>query len=185
MASGTAVILALAFAAQSPPSAMEAKRLALFDLPALAKKLHLPVDAIIADVGAGEGLLALEFAKLAPKGKVIATELRPELLATLNARAKKENLTHIETRVVTEDEPGLAAKSVDLIVLSQVDHYFKDRAHYLKLLRAALKDRGRVVIINYEKYRAGAIGDADAAGFRVLEAWTPARPYYTAILEAR
>lgn len=179
----TVLIFAAAFTAQA--ATLETKRIALFELPGLIKKLELPEDAIIADLGAGDGAVALALAALVPKGRVIATELRADLLARLEARAKNEHRTNLETRLVGEDEPGLAERSVDLIVLCQVDHYFADRARMLKKLRAALKPSGRLVIINYEKYRAAAIADANTAGLHTREIWTPARPYYTAVLEAR
>ena len=84
----------------------------------------------------------------APRGRVIATDVRGDYLAVLSRRAAGAGRRNIVTRRVSRDDPGLAPRSVDLVVLCQVDHLLDDRARYLAALERALRPNGRIVLIN-------------------------------------
>jgi SAM-dependent methyltransferase len=158
------------------------RRLPLLDLPALFRRLELPPNAVIADVGAGPGLLTLAFAREVPKGKVIATDIRRDLLDILISRAAAERIDNIETLLVSADQPGLAPRSADVIILCQVDHYLPDRRQYFRALAGVLRPGGRIVLLNYRQYRDQALEDAKASSLHILDEWRPSRPFYATIL---
>jgi len=148
----------------------------------LIARLHLSAAARIADIGAGPGFLTLPLARAVPRGRVIATDLRPDYLAALAARAAQAGLTNIERRVVTATRTGLDPGSVDVAILCQVDHYLEDRAAYLAALAPALRQGGRMVLINYARFRDPALAAAKQVGLRVIDAWAPSPPFFMLVL---
>ncbi len=51
--------------------------------------LDLKPDSILADIGAGSGYYTFRIAPLVPKGKVVAVDIQPEMIAFLEAREKE------------------------------------------------------------------------------------------------
>jgi SAM-dependent methyltransferase len=106
----------------------------------------------VADVGAGVGYFSIRLAKrVGPTGKVYANDVQPEMLALLKQRAAKANVTNIVPVLGTESDPKLPAKSMDLILLVDVYHEFSQPQAMLQKLRQALKDDGRLVILEFRK----------------------------------
>jgi tRNA A58 N-methylase Trm61 len=148
----------------------------------MVARLELRPDAVVADVGAGPGFLTLPLARAVPRGSVIATDIRADYLAVATERAAAAGLRNVRTRVVPRDHPGLAPRSVDVIVLCQVDHYLKDRAAYFAELTAALRPGGRIILVNYERNREAALAAARKVGWRIVEEWQPSPPFFLVIL---
>jgi ubiquinone/menaquinone biosynthesis C-methylase UbiE len=106
----------------------------------------------VADVGAGVGYFSIRLAKrVGPTGKVYANDVQPEMLAMLKQRAAKAKVTNIVPVLGTESDPKLPAKSMDLILLVDVYHEFSQPQAMLQKLRQALKDDGRLVILEFRK----------------------------------
>jgi ubiquinone/menaquinone biosynthesis C-methylase UbiE len=148
----------------------------------LVAQLHLAPDAVVADVGAGVGFLTLELAHAVPRGRVIATDIRADYLAVNERRAKQAGIANLETRVVPADRPALPDHSVDVALLCQVDHALRDRAGYFAALVPALRPGGRIVLVNYARYREPDLEAARAAGLRVVDQWTPSPPFFMVAL---
>jgi ubiquinone/menaquinone biosynthesis C-methylase UbiE len=149
---------------------------------ALVERLHLRKGARVADVGAGPGFLTLPLARAVPRGVVIATDVRADYLATTAERARVAGLTNVKTRVVDPHGTGLEPRSLDLIVLCQVDHYLADRESYFAELARALEPDGRVVLVNYARYRDADLRAANALGWKQLDAWAPSPPFFVLVL---
>jgi ubiquinone/menaquinone biosynthesis C-methylase UbiE len=150
---------------------------------ALVEHLGLRPDAVVADIGAGPGLLTLPLARAVPAGRVIATDINQSYLRVLERRAQVEGLRQVETRRVTPDTPGLADGSVDLVLLCQVDHVLRDRVRYLGQLMRALRPGGRIVIVHHTAHRRGAEALARAAGLVVVDSWAPSPDFFMLALE--
>ncbi len=131
--------------------------------------LGLEPGMVVADVGAGTGLLTVHLARaVAPGGKVVATDVDGAVLDMLESRVTDAGLTAVvERRVVAGDVPGLEAGAYDAILLSEVDHYFTDRVAWLRAAIPALKPGGRIVITNRTYHRAPAFDAAQAAGLHL------------------
>jgi precorrin-6B methylase 2 len=131
--------------------------------------LGLQPGMVVADVGAGTGLMTLHLARaVAPGGKVVATDVDGAVLDMLQARVDAAGLAKIvERRVVAGDTPGLERGAYDAILLAQVDHLFSDRVAWLRAAIPALKPGGRLVIENRIYNRAGAMEAARAAGLHL------------------
>lgn len=104
-------------------------------------------DLVVADVGAGTGYFSLRFARALARGKVVAVDLERTLLDHLAARAAKDGLTNVETRVGAPDDPGLAG--VDVVFVCDTYHHIAERTAYFTKAAAALAPGGRVVIVDF------------------------------------
>lgn len=136
----------------------------------LMRALGLKPGMTVADVGAGTGLLTVHIARAVfPGGHVVATDINPSVLAYLGARMEAAGFdTVVEPRVVQPTDPGLEAGRYDLILLSQVDHYFDDRVAWLTKAAPALKPTGRLAINNRMQHRAAALAAAQSVGLTLV-----------------
>ena len=112
--------------------------------------LGIQPGMVVADIGAGTGYFALRLARRVGKqGKVIATDVQPEMIATLHGRASAAGLDNVDVRVVTDTDAKLPAAQVDLALLVDVYHELGDPAATMKQVRTALKPTGRLVLVEY------------------------------------
>jgi 2-polyprenyl-3-methyl-5-hydroxy-6-metoxy-1,4-benzoquinol methylase len=106
----------------------------------------------VADVGAGVGYFSLRIAKrVGSTGKVYANDVQPEMLTMLKQRAMKAKVTNVVPVLGTESDPQLPAKSMDVILLVDVYHELSQPQLMLQKLRQALKDDGRLVLLEFRK----------------------------------
>ena len=136
----------------------------------IIRALGLQPGMVVADIGAGTGLLTGHLAQaVSPGGHVVATDIDPAVLEYLTSRMAAGGYDHVvEAKVVAPDEPGLEAGRFDAINLAQVDHYFDDRAAWLKKAAPALKPGGKLAISNRQVHRNAAVAAAQGAGFRLV-----------------
>ena len=136
----------------------------------IIRALGLRPGMVVADVGAGTGLLTAHLAKaVSPGGKVVATDIDAAVLDYLTSRMAAGGYAHVvEARVVDPAKPGLEPNTYDAINLAQVDHYFDDRVTWLREAAPALKPGGKIAISNRQVHRNAAVAAAEAAGFRLV-----------------
>lgn len=104
--------------------------------------------AVVADVGAGGGFLTVRLARaVGPDGRVIAVDRDKAVIARLQARVQQEALTNVEVVEGSEDDPHLAAESLDAVVILNAYHEMQAYQAMLRQLRRALKSNGRLVIV--------------------------------------
>jgi ubiquinone/menaquinone biosynthesis C-methylase UbiE len=114
-------------------------------------RLELKAGDVVADIGAGTGAFAVPFAKaVAPSGKVLAVNIWPGLLDYINEKARKEDVTNLQTILAKLDDPKLPKNQVDVAFFHDVLHNMNDRQAYLEVLASYLKPSGRVAIIEQE-----------------------------------
>jgi ubiquinone/menaquinone biosynthesis C-methylase UbiE len=115
-------------------------------------KLGLKPGMVVADVGAGVGYFTVRLAKRVGKtGKVYAADVQPEMLTTLKKRAAEAKLTNIQPILSSESDPRLPAKCCDVILMVDVYHELSRPQVMLQKMRQALKDDGRLVLLEYRK----------------------------------
>ena len=105
---------------------------------------------VVADVGAGTGFHAFRMAPLVgPKGKVLAVDVQPEMVALIDARAKKEKVANVVTVACTESDPKLPAGEIDLVLMVDVYHELAFPHEVAAKLVAALKPGGRIAFVEF------------------------------------
>lgn len=127
-----------------------------FDNP-LRKLVHDPQKILspfvkpgntVLDVGCGMGYFSLGLAKLVgEKGKVIAVDLQPEMLAGLSKRAKTAGLEdRIHPQLCTPDQIGVT-QPVDFALAFWMVHEVGQREEFLREIYSLVKPGGQFLIV--------------------------------------
>jgi FkbM family methyltransferase len=111
--------------------------------------MGLRPDHVVADIGAGTGYFSFRIARLVPQGKVLATDIQPEMLAIMEQRKRELSVDNVETVLGRIDDPGLAPESVDMVLLVDAYHEFSHPWEMMNGINQALKPGGRLVLIEY------------------------------------
>lgn len=139
--------------------------------------LRILPPLVVADLGAGEGLLSELLARRCKR--VIAVDNSEKIVAFGAAKAKKNGLKNLEFRLGDLQNPPIEAGSVDLVILSQALHHAEDPGAALVSAARLLKPRGQILILdllkhNFEKarelYGDRWLGFAECDLYRWLEA---------------
>jgi FkbM family methyltransferase len=116
----------------------------------LLSRLQLKAGMMVADVGAGTGYYARRIAKIvAPKGKVYAVDVQPEMIAMLTERAQLSGITNLVPVLATVKSTQLKPNSIDLALMVDVYHELEFPFEVLASIVTALKPGGRLVFVEY------------------------------------
>jgi SAM-dependent methyltransferase len=112
--------------------------------------LRIPPGSVVADVGAGTGYFIAALSKgTGPSGKVLALDVEPKMVEFLARRAREQQLSNVEPRLVKPDDPGLPPRSVSRILIVNTWHHIDDRSAYARRLAAALAPGGEIWIVDF------------------------------------
>ncbi len=115
----------------------------------LVDALPLEADDVVADIGAGTGYFSFRMARRVPRGRVLAVDIQPEMLAIIEARRERGEGDNVETVLGAITDPGLPRGGVDLILLVDAYHEFSHPAEMGRAMADALAPGGRIVLIEY------------------------------------
>ena len=125
------------------------ERIESMRVPELIARLGVQKEMVIADVGAGSGVLTGPLAlATGPRGTVYASDIDQALLTHIDQRAQSSRLVNVKTVLGTFTDPKLPAP-VDLALMNDVLHHVEDRQGYLKTLASQIKRGGRLAIVDY------------------------------------
>lgn len=114
--------------------------------------LNLKGNEVVVDFGAGSGYFTFLMApRLNKGGKVLAVDIQNEMLATIQQRAQKLNVSNVELIKSTETDPNLPPNSIDLVLFVDVYHELSFPYEVMSKIRQALKPGGQVVFVEYRK----------------------------------
>lgn len=129
------------------PEREEEERLTL-----LMSALKLEEGAIVADIGAGSGVISRLLARqVGETGAVLAVDIQQEMLDALTARNRLLGFRNIDAVLGDVKDPRLPADSVDLVVMVDVYHEFEYPYEMLGAIVKALRPGGRVAFVEYRK----------------------------------
>lgn len=112
--------------------------------------LKLTSGQMVADIGAGTGYYSLRLAKrVGPQGRVLATDIQPEMIARLRINMKKADSRNIDPVVCTPTDTKLPPGTLDLALMVDVYHELANPEETMAQVRRALKPDGRLVLIEY------------------------------------
>ena len=112
--------------------------------------LRILPPVIVADLGAGEGLLSELLARRCKK--VIAVDNSEKIVEFGAAKAKKNGLKNLEFRQGDLQNPPIDANSVDLVILSQALHHAENPAAALRSAHKILKPGGQILLLDLLKH---------------------------------
>jgi len=119
--------------------------------------LRILPPIVVADLGAGEGLLSELLARRCKK--VIAVDNSEKIVAFGAAKAKKNGLKNLEFRQGDLQNPPVEANSVDLVVLSQALHHASDPAEAIRSAHNILRSGGQIMILDLLKHNFEKAGE--------------------------
>ena len=118
----------------------------------LLKSLEIEPGQVVCDFGCGNGYHSLQLAKrVGPQGVVYAVDIQPEMLEMLGERAEPRGLDNIKRVLATDDDPGLPAKTFDLVLMVDVYHELSDPPPVLATVRESLKPEGRLALVEFRE----------------------------------
>lgn len=118
----------------------------------LVRALKLKPGMIVADIGAGSGYFSFRMApRVGTKGKILAVDIQPEMLAIINERSRIKRIKNVETVLGKTDDTCLKPETVDLILLVDVYHEFDKPYEMTNSMVKSLKKGGRLVLVEYRK----------------------------------
>lgn len=112
--------------------------------------LAIAEGSTVADVGAGTGYVTLRLAqRVGSRGRVLATDLQPELLDVLRARADDAGAGNVVTIKASASDAKLPRDEVDLVLMIDVYHELSDPRATLAQVHDALRSNGHLALVEY------------------------------------
>ncbi len=117
----------------------------------LGERLGIGPGSRVADIGAGDGSLAVEIARLVgDRGEVYATELSAERRQAIVSRLAEAGSPRVRVIEASVDATNLPAGCCDAVYMRTVFHHVDDHAAFARDLRHALRPGGRVAVIDFQ-----------------------------------
>jgi len=161
----------------------------------LAELLGLKPGGRVAEIGAGDGTLAVEMARrVGPSGRVFATELGAEERDAIRERARSEGVANLEVIEAQLAATGVPDRCCDAVFMRNVYHHLTDPKAIARDIQRALVPGGTLVVIDFPptwylvpfspdgvgEERTGhgitteaALRELESAGFTRVEVITP------------
>jgi SAM-dependent methyltransferase len=111
---------------------------------AIIERLDIAEDQQHLDIACGTGEPGLTIAKLAPRGRVVLTDLAPEMLDIAARRAEAQGLGNAETTVCSADDLPFDDATFDSVSVRFGYMFFPDMARATAEFARVLKPGGRV-----------------------------------------
>ncbi|MGO4880867.1 MAG: class I SAM-dependent methyltransferase [Bryobacteraceae bacterium] len=128
----------------------------------LVQEMELKPGMTVADIGTGPGYMLPYLSEaVGPKGHVIAEDIFDDFLNAARRHATDLKLENVAFLKGTEMDPRLADGSVDVILALDSYHHYNYPEKMLAAFAQALRDDGRLVIVEYYK-RPNAMPGGDA-----------------------
>ena len=120
----------------------------------IVKQFDLEIGMKIADFGSGAGDFSIAIAQyIQPTGKVFAIDVMESAHQSLRSKYKIQGITNIElilTNLETDSGSTLPKESVDRVMIHNILFQVNDKKHLLKEAHKILKEKGKLVIIEWD-----------------------------------
>lgn len=115
----------------------------------LVDNLPLEPDDVVADIGAGTGYFSFRIAPDVPRGRVLAVDIQPEMLAIIEERAAEAGVGNVRGVRGSVTDPNLPDGEVDLALIVDAYHEFSHPREMALALRRALRPGGLLILVEY------------------------------------
>ncbi|MDH3652797.1 MAG: class I SAM-dependent methyltransferase [Myxococcales bacterium] len=107
---------------------------------------------VVADIGAGTGLLTTEIAqRVGARGWVYAVDIVPEFLDLIRSRAAEQGLRNVTVIQGEEKAAGLGPGSLDLAFMCDTYHHLEFPRAYMRSVFLSLRPGGRLVLVDMKR----------------------------------
>ncbi len=111
---------------------------------AMIERLDIAEDQQHLDIASGTGEPGLSIARRSPKGRVVLTDLAPEMLEVAARRAGEQGVANIETKVCSADDLPFDDATFDSVSVRFGYMFFPDMAKATAEFERVLKPGGRL-----------------------------------------
>ncbi len=111
---------------------------------AMIERLDIAEDQQHLDIASGTGEPGLTVAKLAARGRVVLTDLAPEMLDVAMRRARAQGIANIETKVCSAEDLPFDDATFDSVSVRFGYMFFPDMANATAEFARVLKPGGRI-----------------------------------------
>jgi SAM-dependent methyltransferase len=137
-------------------------RVSALKIPEVVAAMKLQPGHIVADIGAGTGLLEGPLSRAVGRtGHVYAEDVDAGFFPGIRKRINDENLTNVDTVLGQFTDPRLPVKNVDVALFHDVIHHIEQRGEFMKTLAGYLAPTGRIVVVDYEPGKGPHAGHPD------------------------
>ena len=118
----------------------------------LVREMGLQPGMTVADVGTGVGVMLPFLSKrVGAEGHVIAEDIFDDFLSAARQTAAENNLANVAFVKGTDTDPNLPTGKVDMVLALDVYHHFDYPQKMLAAIHDALRDGGKLAIVEYYK----------------------------------
>ena len=104
----------------------------------------------VADIGCGSGYFSVHLARrVGATGRVLATDLQPEMLALLDKKVHAAKLDNVTPILATDADAKLPRASLDIALFVDVYHELSHPLVTMTQVKDALREGGKVVLVEY------------------------------------
>jgi len=153
-------------------------------------------DMVLCDIGAGSGIFSLPAAQIS-SNDIYALEISDRMIELLKSRREENNIQNLKIKKVESDSLPLGDSFCDMAVMVTVFHEIADQESMLREIKRILKEKGRLMIIEFHKRETPMgppvdhrISEEDVEGicnrnnFITMEKFTMGDNFYGIIFEA-
>lgn len=121
----------------------------------LIREMGLQPGMTVADIGTGVGFMLPFLSKrVGPDGHVIAEDIFDDFLSAAKLKVNQAGLENVAFIKGTETDPGLPEGQLDMALALDVYHHFDYPEKMLAAIHKALKDGGKLIVVEYYKREA-------------------------------
>jgi len=125
----------------------------------IIEHLNIKEGMIMGDIGCGGGFFTYEFSKkVGSNGLVYAVDVDQKSLELITENLENEGHKNVKTIIATQEGIDLPDGSVDMFFLRNVFHHLSEPVEYFKHLNRALKEDGKIAIIDYKNRKLSFTG---------------------------
>ena len=118
----------------------------------IAKLTGIKKGSVVADIGAGTGLFTNVFSQVVGNdGRVFSVDITSSFVYRIVKQARQKKINNIVGVICSSDSCDLPEKSIDIAYICATYHHFEFPEKTMKSIRRALKDDGRVVVVDFER----------------------------------
>lgn len=116
----------------------------------LAEALNIRGGSTVGEIGAGDGALTLAMSRIVGEsGRVFATELGDDRLATLRRAVERAGAANVQVLAADPVKTNLEAGCCDAVFMRNVYHHFDDPDAMNRSLFEALRPGGMLAVIDF------------------------------------
>ncbi len=112
--------------------------------------LRLAGDETLVDVGAGSGYFTFRFARALPRGRVVATDVDPEMVRHVHHKVLAENVRNVKAVLADPKDPGIDP-AADVVFVCDVLHHVEAREAWLAKLASEMRPGARLVVVEFKE----------------------------------